>query len=603
MKAITALCAHMLVDARSLDVQSPVARYGPAFAHWSIELADLASIAAGSRGVDRCCGGGPSMRVLVRLLEVASVVGVDATPAQIERGRRECERAGPSASTSCWPTRRPSAAASGSEPGTTTQHQRLKHRGDGRPRGDMSKAKIVCTIGPASRSPEILERLIRAGMDVARLNFSHGTQAEHLEVMIAVRRIAERLGRAVAILQDLAGLKIRVGEIASGAVTLEAGAPFVLTTRRILGSSHEVSVPYSRLTEDLKAGDTVLLSDGDLELSVTGITAEDVQCRVVTGGTLASRKGVDLPSGSITAPTFTDKDRDDLAFGLRHEVDYVALSFVRTAADVLAAREMTRQDRAATVPLIAKIETQIALAHIDDIIDSVDGIMVARGDLGLAIPLATVPRVQKTLVRKANRTGKPVITATHMLRSMQDRPRPTRAEVTDVANAVLDGTDAIMLSEETAIGLFPVEAVTMMAAIAADAESDFPYDTWMSRFETNVPLPDAVARAVCSLAADADATAIVACTQSGVTARRLARYRPQAQILAATPSAETYRQLALVWGVTPLSNPSQSTVDELVDGALATALAAGHVHHGDTVVVMADEPFGRSTNLIKVETL
>jgi pyruvate kinase len=440
-------------------------------------------------------------------------------------------------------------------------------------------------------------------MDVARLNFSHGTQAEHLEVIIAIRRIAERLGRAVAILQDLAGLKVRVGEIASGAVTLEAGAPFILTTRRILGSRHEVSVPYSRLTEDVKAGDSVLLSDGDLELSVTGTTAKDVHCRVVTGGTLASRKGVDLPSRSITAPTFTEKDRDDLAFGLRHGVDYVALSFVRTAADVLAVREMMRQDRTAIVPLIAKIETQIALAHIDDIIDSVDGIMVARGDLGLAIPLATVPRVQKTLVRKVNRTAKPVITATHMLRSMQDRPRPTRAEVTDVANAVLDGTDAIMLSEETAIGLFPVDAVTMMAAIAVDAESSFPHDAWMNRFETDVPLPDAVARAACSLAADVDAMAIVACTQSGITARKLARYRPQAQILAATSSAETYRQLALVWGVTPLLNPSQPTADKLIDGALATALRAGHVHHGDTVVVMAGEPLGGSTNLIKVATL
>ncbi|MGH7414967.1 MAG: pyruvate kinase, partial [Candidatus Rokuibacteriota bacterium] len=402
----------------------------------------------------------------------------------------------------------------------------------------MSRTKIVCTIGPASRSTETLEQMIRAGMDVARLNFSHGTPAEHLEVITAVRRIAERLGRPVAILQDLAGLKIRIGEMASGAVTLEAGAPFTLTTRQVLGSRREASVPYSRLTGDVRPGDTVLLSDGDLELEVIGTTEEDVHCRVITGGTLASRKGVDLPARSLTGPTFTDKDRDDLAFGLRYGVDYVALSFVRTAADVLEARKAIR-DHGSTVPLIAKIETAHALTHIDEIIDSVDGVMVARGDLGVAIPLATVPRLQKLLIGKANRAGKPVITATHMLRSMQDHPRPTRAEVTDVANAVLDGTDAVMLSEETAIGRFPVEAVTMMAAIAADAESSFPFEAWVRRFPTGGPLPEAVARAACTMAADIGAAAIVTCTQSGGTARRVAQCRPRSPILAPTPHAET----------------------------------------------------------------
>jgi pyruvate kinase len=441
-------------------------------------------------------------------------------------------------------------------------------------------------------------------MDVARLNFSHGTQAEHLEVITAVRRIAARLARPVAILQDLAGPKIRVGEIESGAVTLEAGEPFTLTTRRVLGSRQEVSVPYPHLTEDLRPGDTLLLSDGDLELEVMGTTGEDVHCRVITGGTLASRKGVNLPARSLTAPTFTDKDRDDLAFGLRYGVDYVALSFVRTAADVVEAREAI-EDHGSPVALIAKIETHDALANIDEIVDSVDGLMVARGDLGVAIPPATVPRVQKMLIGKANRAGKPVITATHMLRSMQDSPRPTRAEVADVANAVLDGTDAVMLSEETAIGRFPVEAVTMMAAIADDAESSFPFDAWMSRFEAGGPLPEAVARAACTLAADIDAAAIVTCTQSGGTARRVARYRPRCAILAPTPHAETYRRLALVWGVTPLLNQSQPTTDELIDGALGAALAAGRVQRGQSVVVTAGVPVGRPgmTNMIKVETL
>jgi pyruvate kinase len=347
----------------------------------------------------------------------------------------------------------------------------------------------------------------------------------------------------------------------------------------------------------------VLLSDGDLELEVIGTAGEDVHCRVITGGTLASRKGVHLPARSITAPTFTDKDRDDLAFGLRYGVDYVALSFVRMAGDVLEARGMIK-DHGSTVPLIAKIETADALTNIDEIIDRVDGVMVARGDLGVAIPLATVPRLQKMLIGKANRASKPVITATHMLRSMQDHPRPTRAEVTDVANAVLDGTDAVMLSEETAIGRFPVEAVTMMQAIAADAESSFPFDAWIGRFATGAPLSEAVARAVCTMAADINAAAIVTCTQSGGTARRVAQYRPRAPILAPTPHAETYRRLALVWGVTPLLNRSQPTTDELIDGALGAALAAGRVQRGDTVVITAGVPWGGPmTNLIKVETL
>jgi pyruvate kinase len=467
----------------------------------------------------------------------------------------------------------------------------------------MPRTKIVCTIGPASRSPETLEQLIRAGMNVARLNFSHGTQAEHLEVITAIRRIAERLSRPVAILQDLAGLKIRIGEIASGSVTLEAGAPFTLTTRPVLGSRQEVSVPYPNLTRDVEPGDTLLLSDGDLELEIVGITDENVHCRVIRGGTLASRKGVHLPGRSITAPTFTVKDRDDLAFGLRYGVDYIAVSFVRTAADVLQVRGMMQ---ASTVPLIAKIETENALTNIDEIIDTVDGVMVARGDLGVAIPLAAVPRLQKMLIGKANRAGKPVVTATQMLRSMQDSPRPTRAEVTDVANAVLDGTDAVMLSEETAIGRFPVEAVEMMAAIAADAESSFPFDTWMSRFDVGGALPEAVARAACTLAADIAAAAIVTYTQSGLTARRVARYRPRAPIVAATPHAETYRRLALVWGVTPLLNQTQpTTTDELIDRPLRAALAIAVAERGGTVVITAAVPIGGSgrTNLIKAETL
>jgi pyruvate kinase len=441
-------------------------------------------------------------------------------------------------------------------------------------------------------------------MDVARLNFSHGTQAEHLEVITAVRRIAAALGRPVAILQDLAGLKIRIGEIASGSVTLEPGAAFTLTTRQVLGSRQELSVHYPHLTIDVQPGDTLLLSDGDVELEVIGVTEEDVRCQVITGGTLRSRKGVHLPARSITAAALTDKDRDDLAFGLRYEVDYVALSFVRTAADVLDARGMIQSHRS-TLPLIAKIETQPALTNIDEILDSVDGIMVARGDLGVAIPLETVPRLQKMLIGKANRAGKPVITATQMLRSMQDSPRPTRAEVTDVANAILDGTDAVMLSEETAIGRFPIEAVTMMGAIAADAESSSPFDAWLHRFDAGGPVPEAVARAACIMAVEIDAAAILSYTRSGATARRVAKYRPRAPIVAPTPHAETYRRLALVWGVTPLLNQSQPTTDALIDGALGAALAAACVRRGNIVVITAGLSVGSPgmTNSIRVDTL
>ena len=467
----------------------------------------------------------------------------------------------------------------------------------------LRRTKIVCTIGPASRSPEVLEQLIRAGMDVARLNFSHGTQAEHLAVITAVRSTADRFGRPVAILQDLAGLKIRIGEVASGAIDLKAGAPFTLTLRQVPGTRQEVSVAYPHLTEDLHPGDTVLLGDGDLELEVVGITDEDVHCRVINGGTLASRKGVSFPARSITAPTFTDKDHDDLAFGLRHGVDYVALSFVRTAADVLEVRHRI-QHQGRSVPLIAKIETRDALTHIDEIIDIADGIMVARGDLGVAIPLVTVPRVQAMLIGKANRAGKPVITATHMLRSMLDSPRPARAEVADVANAVLEGTDAVMLSEETAIGRFPIQAFTMMAAIAIDAESSFPFAVRMRRLETGGPLPDAVARAACSMADDIDAAAIITCTQSGGTARRVARHRPRTPILAATPHVDIYRRLALVWGITPLLNQNQATTDDRIEGALGAALAAGWAQRGDTVVIAAGIPGSQGmTNVIKVETL
>jgi pyruvate kinase len=342
-------------------------------------------------------------------------------------------------------------------------------------RGDqMVKTKIVCTIGPACSDPEILSRMIHSGMNVARLNFSHGTREDHAQMVRMIRKASEKTGVPVAILQDLRGPKIRVGEIKPPGINLRTGETLILTTDQVTGEKNRVSVSYPYLSEDVSVGDSILLADGLMELVVTRSTASELYCEVITGGTLTSHKGINLPSGSIRTPAITEKDKADLAFGLSQEVDYVAMSFVRRAEDVRRAKEIIA-NAGCNTPVIAKIEKHEALNDIDNIVDVSDGIMVARGDLGVEIPLENVPGTQKTLVRKGNEAGKPVIIATQMLRSMVDSPRPTRAEATDVANAVLDGADALMLSEETAMGSYPVRAVEYMARIAKVSEEKYPY--------------------------------------------------------------------------------------------------------------------------------
>ncbi|MFO0985664.1 MAG: pyruvate kinase, partial [Planctomycetota bacterium] len=338
----------------------------------------------------------------------------------------------------------------------------------------QQRTKIVATIGPASRAHATLARLVDAGMDVARLNLSHGTHDEHREVMHAVREIAEQKQQPVAILLDLCGPKVRVGAIREPSVTLVPGQEFTLTTRAVPGSERAVSVSHATLPAEVQAGDPVLLSDGAIELEVIATQATDIVCRVIVGGALSSHKGLNLPTRTLQVQSLTDKDRRDLEFGITHGVDFVALSFVRSGADVQCARQFLQQRRS-SIPLIAKIEKHEALDHLDAIIALADGVMVARGDLGVDVPLERVPRLQKELIARANRAAKPVITATQMLRSMVDNPRPTRAEVTDVANAILDGTDAVMLSEETAAGRYPADAVAIMARIAAATEASFPY--------------------------------------------------------------------------------------------------------------------------------
>jgi pyruvate kinase len=466
----------------------------------------------------------------------------------------------------------------------------------------MPRTKIVGTIGPSSASPEALAALVGAGMDVARLNFSHGTHAEHASVIAALRAIATGARRPVAILQDLAGLKIRIGEIPGGPVRLAAGDAYTLTTRPVAGDARGASVSLPNLPGLVRPGDRLRLADGEIELTAERIGETDVACRVVSGGALSSHKGLSLPNAVIPGPAMTAKDREDLLFGVAHGVDYVALSFVRSETDVRQARALL-SEHGASIPIVAKIERHEALGAIDAILAEADGIMVARGDLGVETPLEHVPLLQKMLIEKANRAGKPVITATQMLLSMVDSPRPTRAEVGDVANAILDGTDAVMLSEETASGRYPIEAVATMRRIAEDTEAAFPFAQWMRRFEDESlqTLPQAVAGAACELAEHIGAEVIVAWTESGATARLVASHRPRRPILALSTVPSTARRLALVWGVIPVLAEAPGSADAMLDAAPGIAAAAGLLRPGERAVITAGIPMGvaGSTNLIK----
>jgi pyruvate kinase len=468
--------------------------------------------------------------------------------------------------------------------------------------------KIVCTIGPASASPKMLERLIRAGMSVARLNFSHGTPADHRRAAARIRRLSRDLGRPVSILQDLAGPKIRIGEIESGTVTLRPGSEFVLTARRITGTSEGAAVSYPGLARDVRPGDPILLNDGAIELEVLETSGRDIRCRVVVGGSLSSRKGVNLPSRSLRLPGLTAKDRDDLRIGAGLGVDYIALSFVRAVSDIHAVKGLVRRE-GREIPVIAKIEKHEALDDLEAIVEASDGVMVARGDLGVEIPLEKIPWAQKKIIHTANGLGKPVITATQMLRSMVENPRPTRAEVTDVANAILDGTDALMLSEETAVGRYPDEAVRVMARISAETERTL-LDP--GRRERTGPAAggilstaEAVAASACSLAEKVGASLIVTFTRSGSTARLVSKYRPPCPILAPTSLETTYRRLGLLRGVVPRRVRRTGSEAGMVEQALKAARESGLARRGAKVVITAGVPSGlpARTNLIRVETL
>jgi len=442
------------------------------------------------------------------------------------------------------------------------------------------KAKIVCTIGPATSSEAVIRDLIQAGMNVARLNFSHGTHDSHRNVIRTIRRQAAELDLPVAILQDLAGPKVRVGEFDDGGVDLEQGQEFVLTTQKVRGDSSTVSVNYGGLPEEVQPGDRLLLNDGWIEMQVEEVHGPNIHCRVTIGGRLNSRKGVNCPSGLPGLPILSSKDLDDLSFGLSEGVDYVGLSFVRSSDDVRTARREI-ESRECSTPLIAKIETQAAVENIDDILREADGVMIARGDLSIETPFTRVPVLQKRIIGSANRLAKPVITATQMLWSMVNSPRPTRAEVADVANAVMDGTDAVMLSEETAVGNFPVAAVETMDAIVRDAESSGLQFGWEeiepSREETPSRCQkEHLAETGCRLAGRLRVDEITTITRSGQMARFAAKYRPVQPILAVTPVEATFRQLALVRGVIPLLLPENPEEwDSLMRGAMSLVSESG----------------------------
>ena len=467
----------------------------------------------------------------------------------------------------------------------------------------MRRTKIIATVGPASAAPGTLEALIAAGMDVARLNFSHGTHQEHKILIRRIRAAARRQGRTVAILQDLAGPKIRIGNLPEPGIILEPGRSFILTTRPDALNEGSVSVTYPFLAREVKSGDRLMLADGLMEMVVEETDGTDITCTVITGGLLTSHKGINLPTGTIRAPAFTAKDRVDLLFGLEAGVDYVALSFVKSAEEIRGVRELITELGRQT-PIIAKIERHEALKEIDDIVAETDAIMVARGDLGVEIPLEEVPMVQKRLIRMANTAGKPVITATQMLRSMVDSPRPTRAEATDVVNAILDGADAVMLSEETASGRYPVEAVQFMNRLALMAEGNFPHDSFLKKTPRH-DVPDSVAHASCILADHLDARAIVAHTQSGLTALNISRFRPRQPIVALTPNEGTLRRLALVWGCLPIRIRAARGTDDLIELAARSALDSGAVAPGDLVVMTVGHPVtgAGTTNMLRVKRL
>ena len=471
----------------------------------------------------------------------------------------------------------------------------------------MRRTKIICTLGPAVDDVEMIRTLIRTGMDAARFNFSHGSHPEHLERLNRLKSVRDAMGRPVATILDTKGPEIRIKSFDTKSITLEAGDPFTLTTEDVVGNQGWVSVTYPRLHEELQPGQEILIDDGLVAVRVDRIEDTRIICTVENGGTLSANKSINIPGVHIQLPALTEKDIADIRFGVENDFDFIAASFVRRAADVEAVRAVLHECGGDDVKIIAKIENQEGVDNLDEILTAADGIMVARGDLGVEIPAARVPILQKQMIRKGLQQGKPVITATQMLDSMMRNPRPTRAEVSDVANAVYDGTGSVMLSGETAGGKYPVEALQAMVGIVTETESAIDY--W-KQFQKQRVLPasninDAITHTCCLTAKDLQATAILTATNSGRSARMICRFRPACPVAALTMHEKVRRQLNISWGVTPFLTGEVNSTDRIFSLSAEVALKEGLVQNGDTVVITAGVPLGKSgsTNLIKAQII
>ena len=469
----------------------------------------------------------------------------------------------------------------------------------------MRKTKIVCTLGPSTDNEEVLRQLMLAGMNVARCNFSHGVYEEHKKRMDTVKKLRKEVKKPVAILLDTKGPEVRVRQFKNGKVSLQEGQLFTLTSEEVEGTEEKVSVTYGRLYEDLEVGMKVLIDDGLIEMKVEKVEKTNIICRVINGGVVSNNKGINVPDVNLSMPYLSDKDREDILFGIEQDVDFIAASFVQCKDDILQLRRLLDKNGGEDIKIISKIENLQGVENIDEIIEVSDGIMIARGDMGVEIPYEEVPVIQKMIIKKVYQVGKQVITATQMLESMIKNPRPTRAEATDIANAVYDGTSAIMLSGETAAGAYPVEAVKTMVRIAERTEQDVDYKKRFFNHDRkgNPDVTDAICHATCTTAYDLNAKAIVTVTKSGRSARMIAGYRPASDIIGCATSDKVCRQINLAWGVTPILIKEEKDVFDLFDHAIAAAEKMQLLEKGDVTVITPGVPIGMSgtTNMIKVQ--
>ena len=471
----------------------------------------------------------------------------------------------------------------------------------------LRKTKIICTLGPAVDNEEQICALIKGGMNAARFNFSHGSHPEHLERLNRLKAVRDRMGAPIATILDTKGPEIRIKSFEAKNVELNAGDTFTLTVDDVPGTAAKVSVTYAKLNQEVEPGQVILVDDGLVAIRVQEIKGSDIVCRVENGGTLSANKSLNIPGAHIQLPALTEKDVADIRFGVENDFDFIAASFVRRAADVEAVREVLRECGGDSVKIIAKIENQEGVDNIDDILASADGVMVARGDLGVEIPAAKVPFLQKQMIRKGLQAGKPVITATQMLDSMMRNPRPTRAEVSDVANAVYDGTGCVMLSGETAGGKYPIEALAAMVDIITETETAIDYWKKFEELQTTASsnVNDAITHTCCLTARDLNASAILTATYSGKSARMICRFRPACPVAAMTMREKTRRQLAICWGVVPFLTGEVNSTDRIFSLTTEVAVKEGLVRPGDTVVITAGVPLGKSgsTNLIKAQVI